>query len=1048
LQEQSPVKPQSVPEPKEQEVVEAPPSKSTVSALAGQLWGAGGPLGGGAAKKKAVEEEKKTEEKKTEEAAADAGDDASDDADESKSLTSKKKKKKDDKKKDKKKKDKRSKSTKKADFDDVVAKGDDGETTKKKKKGKRGSTLSRSKSDTSDSEILLSRFDISGSGGQPMRCTADEIVLRAVDTATGDSVVLQLLSDPKRLEAELEARASADEDDADNIKTSHVVEVLEVLSDTDCQISIPPGSPFVVNYLGNLTEDVRTILRTHGDSSQYDAVGDVYSADKAVTDCDDHAGYPCLLVLDDYEQTLESHTDRYPRPNLRLARGVAADVVVGLMLLHTEGKVHRDLSPRRIMRCADGDDDDEDDFVDKEEGGPEGRWKIAGLGSCGKVGEVVEHPGELSGEWGFLPPEAAAAFADGRDVTTDAAWDLWALGCVLYRLVFGSDLWTISRTGRVSDEDLGKLSNWTKVDIWKRAAIAFPPASRTDGERAAIDLVAKLLAPTPEERMRNFEFGIISVHQHEFVEGLALEPDSLAAFRATQELVAIEEADRKRFHVVADPLSLEESWELSRARNVLLLGAFEPVEVHVPTSFVVLKKPLPEGGADCEVALKEGVRWSKAFGDVGPLVRKAILNNDVGAVGRFWAHIHGLFAGRYVYMYLVDDMTGEPVILPPGRDTIGHGIPYPIPIKTRSDVLPKLLPLMHLSMRSTALYHGATGIARLFGGGSKPKLSEKARLAAQPIIDDLKDEEGNTATRPFGSFLDDVAMARENRERFLKQESNVRCRSLKELVKFYERKGVIVPGRPRGEDDFVGLKRLADDEGLALWTLLDDVDGFREATKKRAVERLKEEKNLWSDPFEGRVIELEEALAEKESEQKEALPKSEGESPATAENEKKIHELEEALATSEKKVQEALVTLKDSQKRASEADAKRIATLESTLKQTMAELEESKSELEDSKQKVKNLEKKAGKTLNIPTPKKDNRDPPMRVIQTGSNIVSSYSASSTPSSTRTSSKNMKESAIPKKLLPGTAPGDDSTLGSNDSSARTSKKSKKRFGFKK
>uniref|UniRef100_A0A7R9YZF5 Protein kinase domain-containing protein n=1 Tax=Pseudictyota dubia TaxID=2749911 RepID=A0A7R9YZF5_9STRA len=808
-------------------------------------------------------------------------------------------------------------------------------------------------------KLLLGRFDVSGSDGQPMRCTDNEILIRAIDVnsgaGVGKPVVLQLLSDPKRLESELQARSSEDEDDIENTKSSHIIQVLDVLCDSSQSVSLPSQSPFQINYLDGLAEELQTLLKTHGNSSQYDASGDQYSSDPYVTD--EMVPYPCLLVLEHYDQTLGSHTDRFPRPNLRLARGVAADVVVGLMMLHTEGKVHRDLSPRRIVRCTGSEEDYYDSDEESISENAMGIWKVVGLGSCGQSGEMVQKPGDLSGDWGYLPPEAATVIVEqgsGEDqgVSTDQSWDLWALGCVLYRLVFGSDLWTISRGGQISDEDLAKLSNWSKLDIWKRAAIAFPRESRTDGERAAIDLVAKLLAPTPEERMNNFEFGIISVHQHEFVEGIALEPETLAAFRATQELVAVEEADRARYDAIAETLSLEESWELSRARNVLLLGAFEPIHVHAPTSFVVLKKPLSSSdGRSGESALKEGMRWASLFGVLGPLVRDALLNNDVGAVGRFWARVHGLYRGNYVYMYLVDDMTGKPVILPPDQSTIGHGVPYPIQIKTRSDVLPKLLPLMHLTMRSVALYHGATGIARLFGGGSNPSLSSDVRQSAQGTVDDLKQERGSAATGPFGSFIEDVSRAKENRERFLRDDTNVRCRSLMELVGLYERKGLVLPGKARGDNDFVGLQRLSDDEGLALWTLLDDADKFRAAIKKRAEERLKEEKNLWGDSKEERIDELEDALAKSEAElvvAAKVLEKMEGHSPAVLEDEdskKRIRHLEEALSVA-----------KEDQKRMSVLEEQRTASLELTLKQTMAELEESA-------QRVKALESKFGNSM-------------------------------------------------------------------------------------
>lgn len=628
-------------------------------------------------------------------------------------------------------------------------------------------------------------------------------------------------------------------------------------------------------------------------------------------------GHSYLLVLEDHGPTLQSHMACFPKKNLDFARDVVADVVVASIVLHTEGRVHRDLNTRNIARA-------------KKKGST--RWNLKGFRSCTSSGEV----GDIrTSHWGYWPPEVAALYKDGdeeaiQNYQADATWDLWSLGCVLYRLVFGSDLWNASAEETIDDESLSALSGWSALEVLRRAEKEFPIASRTDQERAAIDLVSRLLVPTPNERKKNFEIGIISVHQHEFLEGKPLDPHNLDAFEMRQQLLTRSVDEQKRFVALTENLSLEEKWELSRARDVLLMGALEPAAVHFPTNYVILKEPLPDDAeATEEVAqacLFEGMRWADLMNDLGPLVLGA-LDGDVSAVGRFWAKIKGMFEGSYVYLYFIDDLTGEPVKLVNNGDFTGN-CPYPIPIMTWSDMFPKLIPLMHLSMRSMALYHGAAGIARMFGS-TLPILPEELRGTVQAKIDELKHESTGS---PFAPLGEDIELARVHRERFL-QSDRARCKSLREYNRFLERKGLL-PGT-----DFAGLRRIADERNRAIWTTLDTAEAVKDAIAKRKDERLKEEMKLWGDKQEYQIIELK----------------------------KKNEEQEVALSEAAENIEKAK---EDATKEASESKVNSSAVENERIKELKASLAQARSDLKKSRERVEFLEETARqqKATSSPSP--------------------------------------------------------------------------------
>lgn len=621
---------------------------------------------------------------------------------------------------------------------------------------------------------------------------------------------------------------------------------------------------------------------------------------------------PYMLCLQQYDRTL-ADVFAHDHIDLSFIRTIIKDVVVALILVHTETRIHGDIKPRSIVKIANN-------------------WKLADFQSSCKIG--TERRAFLCNH-GYCPPEVAAAILHERNALqghhqeqeencgtyiADSAYDLWSLGVVLYELMLGSSLWNVDRKGTISTADLQSLSKWSPYTFVKKAYDRFPPADRTDDQKAAIDLISKLLAPTPADRLSNFQFGIVSVHQHEFLAGKPLERSSLDNFQAKQDAMLEAERKHSRYASIMRELSLEEQWEFRRARDVLLFGLFESTNDYTPTSFVILKEKLPEYAHGQEQSpraakerLDEGMRWVNSFESLGPCVRGA-LAGDVRAIGQFWGKIHGMFEGDYMYMYFVDELTGEPVsvVQCDDDDDVKAKGQYPIEITTRSDLVPKMLPLMQLTMRSMALYHGVAGIARMFGSTQPTSfLSEDVRKVAQAKINELKSERTSS---PFGSLEEDVQQIRANKEQFLKKHS-VRGRSLAELTTFLTKRFEL-------DDGFAGLNRYPDENGRAVWTTLKTPQEIKVAMKRRSEERIKEEMNLWTDTQEEEVEDLQDTLGEEKQ---------------------KVIELTQTLHDTKEKLNQSAETVRV-------MDGK-ITGLETSLERTKQQLSETEHDLEEERKK-------------------------------------------------------------------------------------------------
>jgi len=93
--------------------------------------------------------------------------------------------------------------------------------------------------------------------------------------------------------------------------------------------------------------------------------------------------------------------------------GIGRDICSGLAYAHREGVIHRDIKPANLFLCESG------------------QVKITDFGVARAVGETALSNAVLVGTFAYMPPER------WRGEPSAVSGDVWAAGCVLYRLICG-----------------------------------------------------------------------------------------------------------------------------------------------------------------------------------------------------------------------------------------------------------------------------------------------------------------------------------------------------------------------------------------------------------------------------------------------------------------------------------------------------------------------------------------------------------------------------------------------------------------------------------
>mmetsp|Transcript_74809 Transcript_74809/g.206351 ORF Transcript_74809/g.206351 Transcript_74809/m.206351 type:complete len:1089 (+) Transcript_74809:132-3398(+) len=471
---------------------------------------------------------------------------------------------------------------------------------------------------------------------------------------------------------------------------------------------------------------------------------------------------------------------------------------------------------------------------------------------------------------------------DGNPITEGLPYDLveasssidcWAFGALAYMLCTGEPLFPSTRDDDcASGEAMAALYDWgEKVQFMRRRLDKVP-------DPAASNLIAQLLRREPEDRLMMADalehpFFHTDRSESEMDDSLKKKIDEM-----NERTKRMEEEQHKQTTMLTtiQSLSLENRSELSRTRDVLLKGFFEATEMHTPTCFVVLDAPLPELSEDdkklqLQVAEDGSGVSATAWGvgisvsDEGITVNSEVFDEYKGrfdeamewadclkGIGSKFAEggvgdafetikdgLGDLVTGERKYLYLVDDLTGEPV----------RGEGYPLTITKPSELVPKLLPLMQVGLRGMAIYNGAAGVARMFGFPA-PKVPEDWRNGTHESVEVLKQE---SSVEQFGAVHHEVMGGGE-------ESKSVRGKSLREFVDFLSEYDPGLKAKKQGA--FAGLRRLGDPEdGTAVWTTLTDPAKVKAAIEARAKERRSEVRSQEEAVREARKLQQADAVA-------------------------------------------------------------------------------------------------------------------------------------------------------------------------------------------
>ena len=467
--------------------------------------------------------------------------------------------------------------------------------------------------------------------------------------------------------------------------------------------------------------------------------------------------------------------------------------------------------------------------------------------------------------------EGGKPLADGLPysnelVTASANVDAWALGALAFALLTGETLIPATR-----DDDCASGAAMHIVYSWGTQPDVIVELFKKIHDEAARDVVRQLLQYDPKKRpaiaalLENHPF----FHPDRIRDN---DPEMVASLRDLREkldsldtILAEEARLRQDDRVLLErifELGVANKKELRRTCDVLLKGIFEASEVLTPTTFIVVLKKLPVPPNEEEKAkllkiaadgsgvtlgndnfsltftgdsagvggkyvdtLNTGMKWLCRLKTIGSKVATGKVGEPFDTIK---AGLDDLVTDEPMFLYLVDDLTGEPV----------RAEGWPIEIKKPSDVVPKLLPVMQVGLRAMSVFNGAAGVARMFGY-PVPLVPGAWAAGARESVALLKQK---SSVEQFSVVHEEVVKDRDAKAitDTSKEQKSVRGRSLRDFTDFLKEHD---PGlKVNKSGHFAGLRRIADEDGTALWTVLTDSSAVKAAIEARAKERREEER--------------------------------------------------------------------------------------------------------------------------------------------------------------------------------------------------------------
>jgi serine/threonine protein kinase len=310
-------------------------------------------------------------------------------------------------------------------------------------------------------------------------------------------------------------------------------------------------------------------------------------------------------------------------------------------------------------------------------------------------------------------------------VKATAAIDIWSFGAVLYELHTGETLFAVNRDNDLKDgASMKELCEWDDTSKLRKVS-----------DLSAHGLLKKVLSADPNKRYETMEKLL--------EDGYFTAPNAAEALEVVVQKVTMKMA-----------INTEKVKELIKMSTSVLCNAiFEATEVDTPSCFIILPEEI---AVDSESG--DDVHWGNRFEYIQEVLDKA--SSCITAPFDFaLGSINEQFLEKPMFLYLVDEYTGEPVVTKGGA--------YPIKINVRSEKAKKFLPVMAVGMKAVAVANTAAGLIAMFYPGVPQiplKLIEKAKkfvsdskrgVIEQALHDTTGVRDGirGNALREFGAFL-------------------------------------------------------------------------------------------------------------------------------------------------------------------------------------------------------------------------------------------------------------------------------------------------------
>ena len=437
-------------------------------------------------------------------------------------------------------------------------------------------------------------------------------------------------------------------------------------------------------------------------------------------------------------------------------------------------------------------------------------------------------------------------FMQRKTILAQRTIDIWQFGTLLYCAMTSKDLFAVDHHDNLANED-----DLKEIALWKETTKRQKLALVRDMEAKA--LLEKILNKDPDQRPQSFE----EILGDDFFEVDGTKKGMKGELLGLSETIGMLRADTKEYHAdlkksIIDLKHMAEATlqQVKSSESVLRKAVFESTEIHHPTCFVILPHKLSAQGVSESTGnaeMCEHLRDIAAFGDdmgentalglVGALTgdpdselqdeheeesedkiededcsgsslpgkrhkeltRLDKVNRNLVAVKsktKKWFLSKIYDDDKTVYLYLVDELTGAPVLA--NNDTT-----YPIEIKSPRKALQTYMPLMSLAITAMSLVSNGAGVARMFGI-PVPSLSSAVKGKMRAFAHNMSQE--NTAAQ-FDCLQKSILKVQQQEE-----ESPQQLRD--SAVRKFE--GFLILNDP--EENYAGLHRCLTECGAVVWT--------------------------------------------------------------------------------------------------------------------------------------------------------------------------------------------------------------------------------------